>query len=76
MTITEEHRHRGELWQNIQNLDLGALDPIALRDLGIYGGAQGIWVDKRRTSAFTPEGTGVTVGILGNYHLDVVTHYG
>jgi putative restriction endonuclease len=78
MTVAEEHRHRRELWHGIQNLDLGALDPLALRDLGIYGGAQGIWVDKRRTSALTPEGAGVTVGILhtGRHYPDELSDEG
>jgi hypothetical protein len=37
---------------------------LLLRELGIYGGAQGIWVDKEHTQALTPERTGVTVGLL------------
>jgi putative restriction endonuclease len=35
-----------------------------LRDLGIYGGAQGVWVDKARTGSLTEDTTGVTVGLL------------
>jgi putative restriction endonuclease len=35
-----------------------------LRDLGIYGGAQGVWVDKARTGSLTEAATGVTVGLL------------
>jgi putative restriction endonuclease len=38
--------------------------PKLLRDLGIYGGAQGVWVDKARTISLTEDGTGVTVGLL------------
>ena len=34
-----------------------------LREMGVYGGAQGIWVDKRRTGALTADGNGVTVGV-------------
>jgi putative restriction endonuclease len=37
--------------------------PQLLRDLGIYGGAQGVWVNKERTSQITPGG-GVTVALL------------
>jgi hypothetical protein len=29
-----------------------------LRELGVYGGAQGIWVDKARTSSLTQDGSG------------------
>lgn len=35
-----------------------------LREFGIYGGAQGVWVDKARTKSLTDDGTGVTVGLL------------
>lgn len=35
-----------------------------LREIGIYGGAQGIWVDKSRTAAASATGSGVTVGLL------------
>jgi hypothetical protein len=78
MTVAEEHRHRTELWHAIQSGYLGALDPTALRDFGIYGGAQGIWVDKRRTAALTPDGTGVTVGILhtGRHYPDELSEEG
>jgi len=41
-----------------------SVEPQRLRQLGIYGGAQGIWVDKRRTSRITPDGAGVAVGLL------------
>jgi hypothetical protein len=38
--------------------------PSLLRDLGIYGGMQGVWVDKARTHTLTSDGHGVTVGLL------------
>jgi hypothetical protein len=38
--------------------------PGLLRELRIYGGAQGIWVDKERTQHLTDVGSGVTVGLL------------
>ncbi len=38
--------------------------PRDLRELKVYGGAQGIWVDKARTGSLTDGGTGVTVGLL------------
>lgn len=55
--------------------------PGLLRELEIYGGAQGIWVDKARTSIVTPEG--VAVGLLhtGSSYADdladdgVIYHY-
>lgn len=38
--------------------------PTVLRELGIYGGGQGIWINKARTGSLTNDGTGVTVGVL------------
>jgi len=35
-----------------------------LRQLGIYGGGQGIWVDKTTTGSVSPDGSGVAVGLL------------
>jgi hypothetical protein len=57
--------------------------PGVLRDLGIYGGAQGVWVDKARTGSLTEDATGVTVGLLhtGSSYADdlsddgVIYHY-
>jgi hypothetical protein len=60
-----EREHRHEMWQRL--LDLGGPDdvtPALVRDLGIYGGAQGVWVDTARTGALTDDGVGVTVGVL------------
>jgi len=38
--------------------------PHVLRAIGIYGGAQGIWVDQKRTGPLTSDGTGIAVGVL------------
>jgi hypothetical protein len=54
-----------------------------LRELGIYGGAQGIWVDKTRTGRFTKDGEGITVAVLhtGSSYADdlaedcIIYHY-
>jgi hypothetical protein len=35
------------------------VSPRRLRTLGLYGGAQGIWVDKIRTAPLTADGVGV-----------------
>lgn len=59
------------------------VEPSLPRKLGIYGGAQGIWVDKARTAHLTDSGTGVTVGLLhtGRHYADdfdesgVLYHY-
>jgi len=54
-----------------------------LRGFGVYGGAQGIWVDKAKTAKISPDGAGVTVSILhtGRHYPDelmedgVIYHY-
>jgi len=63
--VRQELEHRRGMWASL--LDAGGPDGVApgvLRDLGIYGGAQGVWVDKARTGSLTGDGTGVTVGLL------------
>lgn len=47
-----------------------------VRDLGLYGGASGVWVDKTRTTAVAPEG--VAVGLLhtGRHYDDDVDETG
>jgi hypothetical protein len=46
--------------------------PGVLRDLGLYGGAQGIWTDTKRTGKLSEDGAGVTVGLLhtGRHYAD------
>ncbi|HYY17005.1 MAG TPA: HNH endonuclease, partial [Gammaproteobacteria bacterium] len=63
--ITQELAYRWKTWEQLL-AEGGPIEvfPKALRALGIYGGAQGIWVDKKRTAPLTPDGSGVTVGVL------------
>src|SRR5262245_42611566 len=63
--IVKERGRRAEAWTDLVRRG-GPLSvpPKLLRELSIYGGAQGIWVDKTRTRSLTPEGVGITVGIL------------
>ena len=59
------------------------VSPHLLRELRIYGGAQGVWVDKDQTGQLTTDGFGVTVGLLhtGEHYPDdlrefsIVYHY-
>lgn len=63
--VSQELEYRKRMWDSL--LDEGGpsgVAPRVLRDLGIYGGAQGVWVDKARTGSLTEDGTGVTVGLL------------
>jgi hypothetical protein len=82
--IAEEHDRRMGLWSRL--LQAGGPERVAparLRELGIYGGAQGIWVDKSRTGELTPGGCGITVSVLhtGQSYADdlapdcVIYHY-
>jgi putative restriction endonuclease len=62
-----EVRRRQVLWESL--LARGGPTNVApglLRELGIYGGAQGIWVNKNITGIVSPDGSGVAVGVLHN----------
>jgi hypothetical protein len=43
--VASETTRRFELWKTLSKERLDNLEPARLRELGIYGGAQGIWVD-------------------------------
>jgi nucleoid DNA-binding protein len=63
--IKRERERRIDMWDRLRNS--GGPTRVSsklLRDLGIYGGAQGVWVDCKRTSNLTEDGKGVTVGLL------------
>ena len=79
-----EMDYREQLWEDLLARGGPAGVPRALlRELRIYGGAQGIWVDKARTGGLTEGGTGVTVSVLhtGRHYpddltaSDIVYHY-
>lgn len=76
-------------WRNDLLAEIGGraanyrIDPTTLRDWGIYGGQQGIWVDKGRTAPLTEDGNGLAVSLLhkGDVYPDdfdetgVIYHY-
>jgi putative restriction endonuclease len=80
--ISERDR-RLSLWHSLSNERSDDIEPQRLRDLGIYGGAQGIWVDKAHTSSPEIGTDGATVAILhtGRHYADdlsddgVIYHY-
>ncbi len=62
--VAAERRRRLMLWGEIEADASAGIKPKQLTDLRIYGGAQGIWVDKKQTARVSTEGHGVTVGLL------------
>src|SRR6516162_7329610 len=84
ITVEEERKRRLDLWTDLEARDLVArARPEDLRQRRIYGGAQGIWVDKDRTGQIAGNDGGITVGILhtGRHYPDdlsedgVIYHY-
>jgi putative restriction endonuclease len=81
--VPAERSRRWRMWEQLVDArGPQGVQPGLLRELGIYGGAQGIWVDKQQTQAAAP-GTGVAVGLLhtGSAYADdladdgVIYHY-
>ena len=81
--VASETKRRLDLWNAISRERLDDLEPARLRDLGIYGGARGIWVDKAHTASPEIGPDGATVAILhtGRHYSDdlsddgVIYHY-
>jgi hypothetical protein len=53
--IDAERSIRVGIWTQVESEGPDDLLPARVRDLGMYGGAQGIWVDKARTAELTPD---------------------
>jgi hypothetical protein len=82
-TVEGERVRREAMWARLQAAgDPSRLPPQLLRELSIYGGAQGIWVDTERTRGIDGGG-GITVSLLhtGRHYADelstdgVLYHY-
>jgi putative restriction endonuclease len=81
--VASEANRSFELWKTLSKERLDDIEPARLRDLGVYGGAQGIWVDKARTASPEIGSDGATVAILhtGRHYADdlsddgVIYHY-
>jgi putative restriction endonuclease len=81
--VSSERDRRFGLWRSLSAEQLDDLEPRRLRELGIYGGAQGIWVDKAHTAGEEIGSDGATVAILhtGRHYADdlsedgVIYHY-
>jgi len=74
----DERERRVGLWRSLRGLGSDDVPAAILRDLGIYGGAQGIWVDKARTGPMAANGAGVTVSVLhtGRHYPDDISEEG
>lgn len=63
VTSDGERAWRLALWDHLKGTNnLEQVPPQTLRDLGVYGGGQGIWVDTRRTGLV--RSGGITMGVL------------
>jgi hypothetical protein len=71
-----EMERRLSLWGSIQALGAENVPARSLRDHGVYGGAQGIWVGKTTTGHLAANG--VTIGLLhtGRHYPDDVSEDG
>ena len=76
--ISEEIQRRFTLWATLKDEGLDDLEPQLLRDLRIYGGAQGVWVDKSQTAPASKDGHGITVGLrhTGKHYNDELSEDG
>ena len=64
-SIDEEREWRLLRWEELGGTQMASgIMPQALRDLDIYGGQQGIWVDKKRTQSVTNDQFGVAVSVI------------
>lgn len=75
--LEREITRRLDAWNQLQKSpNWPIVTPKEIRDLGLYGGASGVWVDKIRTSSIMPEG--IAVGLLhtGKHYDDDVDESG
>ena len=64
MSVESERARRTALWEQLRTTSPENMTAALLRQLRVYGGAQGIWVDTQLTSTVSPEARGITVSIL------------
>lgn len=76
-TLAERAR-RVSLWEALSSTKPENITPKLLRELRVFGGAQGIWVDKTRTSLITPMCPGAAVSVFhsGSHYVDDLTEDG
>lgn len=76
--MTEEQQRRSFMLSQLRASGLGPYSPAVIRDLRIYGGAAGIWVDRTTTSVTTgdPIGAAVSVNHTGEHYLNDLSETG
>lgn len=62
--MEKELKRREQMFEQLIEVSDGLPTPRQIRDLGMYGGAQGIYRDSKNTADLTEDGAGVTVSIL------------
>lgn len=62
--IEAERTFRFEIWSELMAIGAHAVPASKVRDLGIYAGQAGVYANKTRTSALTPDGSGVAVSVV------------
>lgn len=76
-SLEEERQFRLDIWGHLQSVATdGLVRPATLRGLGVYGGAQGIWVDLERTRSFHEDGVAVSVLHTGAHYPDDISDSG
>ena len=72
MSVERELERRLMLWERIKADASKGVPPRQLREMRIYGGAQGIWLDKETTAGVSSAATGITVSVLhtGKHYSD------
>ena len=79
-----ESSRREQLWEQLLSINQATrIPPSKLRELGVYGGAAGIWMDSQRTQSFSSNDYAIAVSVLhtGNSYPDdllddgIIYHY-
>ena len=62
--MEKELKRREQMFEQLIEVSDGLPTPRQIRELGMYGGAQGIYRDSKNTADLSEDGAGVTVSIL------------
>lgn len=62
--MEQELKRREQMFAQLVEVSDGLPTPSKIRELGMYGGAQGIYRDSKNSAELTEDGAGVTVSIL------------